>query len=223
MRFRDRTIEIPTTQPVDMGRVYLVRHGATPWTEQDRVQGWAPVGLSATGRQQIAAVASQLSEKLSDRPVVVSSDLERAAQSAQIITSHCSSATEMTVDRRLRERDFGVFQGLDDPTYHELRAQELGKEQYDRLTWAPENGESWHEVRSRVSEAWHTYTRDEADTRPIIVVSHFGPIHCILSAVTGRTLTAEFDIGHSTGGVSAIRIGQEQAELVDRDMQLSVE
>lgn len=206
-----------------MARVYLVRHGATPWTEAGRVQGWAPVGLSSAGREQIGAVASYLSERLSDRPVVVSSDLQRAAESAQIIASECTSTGEMTVDRRLRERDFGVFQGLDDPSYHELRTRELDKDHSNRLTWAPENGESWREVRSRVQEAWHTYTNRTHDTRPLIMVSHFGPIHCILSLVTGRSLPDEFDIGHSTAGVSEISVDQEPPELVTRDTQLSIE
>ncbi|MFC7113913.1 histidine phosphatase family protein [Natronoarchaeum sp. GCM10025703] len=35
-----------------MGTVVLVRHGETEWNDEQRVQGWAPVGLNERGRVQ---------------------------------------------------------------------------------------------------------------------------------------------------------------------------
>lgn len=196
-----------------MATAYLVRHGETPWTKSGRVQGWAPIGLSSTGVEQVKEVGETVAELVSGPPVIVSSDLQRATDTAEIIANRAGTG-EFTTDRRLRERDFGVFQGLDDPLYHELRADMMG----DKLTWAPENGESWTEVRSRTLEAWHGYTQTLPGTDPLVLVSHYGPIHCILSAVTGRALTEEFDIGHSKAGITEISIEDGTTELLNRDM-----
>jgi broad specificity phosphatase PhoE len=41
-------------------RIFLVRHGATPLTEEDRFAGSSDVDLSDEGRRQIASLAERL-------------------------------------------------------------------------------------------------------------------------------------------------------------------
>ena len=68
--------------------VMLIRHGATDLNDKDvsvdRVRGWKDVPLSAGGKKE----AERLGEKLMDDPpdVILTSDLKRAAETADIIS-----------------------------------------------------------------------------------------------------------------------------------------
>ena len=68
-------------------RLFLVRHGATAATEEDRFSGSTGAELSAEGRWQ----AERLGERLSQQNIaaVYSSPLSRAVDTARIIAGHC--------------------------------------------------------------------------------------------------------------------------------------
>ena len=86
---------------------YLVRHGQTDWNVEKRIQGHSDIPLNDAGRAQ----AVQLQERL--KPIAFdhcfSSDLQRAIETARILTASRSLAIH--VDPRLRERNFGIGEG----------------------------------------------------------------------------------------------------------------
>lgn len=87
----------------------LARHGESTWNAIGRWQGQADPPLSRLGEQQALASGRRLaSTDLID--VVVSSDLRRAAQTAE----HLAAAVDVdvVVDPRIRERDAGEWTGL---------------------------------------------------------------------------------------------------------------
>lgn len=91
-----------------MTQLILVRHGETLWNRERRMQGQQDSPLSDTGMHQ----ARRLGQRLADLSFseLYSSDLGRAyatARSVAEVTGH-----EIAVDTRLRERHFGVFEGL---------------------------------------------------------------------------------------------------------------
>src|SRR5258708_2650508 len=105
-------------------RLCLVRHGETAWNAEARVQGQLDVPLGETGLAQARAVASALrSESFS---AIYSSDLMRARQTAAPAAKRLG--LEVFLDPRLRERHYGVFQGM---TYAE--AKERVPEGYARF------------------------------------------------------------------------------------------
>jgi broad specificity phosphatase PhoE len=89
-------------------RLFIWRHGRTAWNAEHRAQGQTDVELDERGHAQAAAAAERLARQQPD--AIVSSDLRRAAQTAQ----HLAEVTGLPVryDERLRERHFGVWQGL---------------------------------------------------------------------------------------------------------------
>lgn len=91
-----------------MRRLIVWRHGNTDWNAGDRVQGQIDVPLNDYGRHQ----ASRSAEILAGyRPVaIVSSDLERAAETAAPLAT--LTGLPVRYDARLRERNFGAWQGL---------------------------------------------------------------------------------------------------------------
>jgi probable phosphoglycerate mutase len=89
-------------------RLLVWRHGQTRWNATDRVQGQMDVDLDEVGEAQAARAAPLLAACSPD--LIVSSDLTRAARTAAAL----AALTGLTVDYdpRLRERDYGPWQGL---------------------------------------------------------------------------------------------------------------
>lgn len=148
-----------------MTRLHLVRHGPT----HARVMvGWSdlPADLSDT------AALARLSTHLPAEAIVVSSDLSRAASTADAIQGARARLPHM---RQLREINFGAW---------ELRGHdEIEAETPDliRAYWQypgdvrPPGGESWHQVCARVDAAIDGVI-DAHKGRDLIIVAHFGVI-----------------------------------------------
>ncbi|WP_229402428.1 histidine phosphatase family protein [Micromonospora okii] len=91
-----------------MTRLIVWRHGNTDWNAGGRVQGQTDVSLNDLGRQQAAAAAPLLAALRPD--AIVTSDLSRAADTAAALAA--LTGLPVRVDARLRERHFGLWQGL---------------------------------------------------------------------------------------------------------------
>uniref|UniRef100_A0A804LUV5 Phosphoglycerate mutase-like protein 4 n=1 Tax=Zea mays TaxID=4577 RepID=A0A804LUV5_MAIZE len=90
--------------------VVIVRHGETSWNASRIIQGHLDAELNDIGRQQAVAVAHRLSKEV--KPVAIySSDLKRAAETAQTIARICN-VPNVVFDPALRERHIGDLQGM---------------------------------------------------------------------------------------------------------------
>ena len=96
-----------------MTRFIAIRHGETKWNVEARIQGQGDSPLTAAGISQAEAIAQRLAGEKFD--VLVASDLGRAAETARRIALRCGM--ELATDARLRERNFGLGEGL---TYDEI-------------------------------------------------------------------------------------------------------
>ena len=97
-----------------MTRLIVWRHGRTEWNFTGRFQGQTDVDLDDIGVEQTEASAPRLAAYRPD--VIVSSDLRRAARTAEALAA--LTGLPVDLDKRLRERDFGPWQGL---TRQEIR------------------------------------------------------------------------------------------------------
>lgn len=100
--------------------LYIVRHGQTDWNVERRIQGWMDIPLNDVGRAQ----AAELKEKLKDVDFAFcfSSDLQRAVETAHILTN----SMEVRKDERLRERNFGPWEGFSFSAYdHALHGKDV--------------------------------------------------------------------------------------------------
>ena len=91
-----------------MTHLLIWRHGQTSWNAAGRMQGQLDVDLDEDGLAQAASAAPPLAARRPD--LIVSSDLARAASTARALASLCD--LPVVLDKRLRERDFGPWQGL---------------------------------------------------------------------------------------------------------------
>ncbi|WP_404432703.1 histidine phosphatase family protein [Microbacterium lacus] len=171
-----------------MTTLLLVRHGETDWNAARRIQGSTDIPLNDTGRQQARDAATALRGVLNELggvvPAVVSSDLSRACETAQIIADELG-VPHSGIYPALRERAYGQAEGLE---VEEFFAR-----------WGP-----WHtaevpgaeiraDLRDRALRALRNVTRDVRRrtapvSTPIIVVSHGALIREVLGRATAEEL-----------------------------------
>lgn len=161
-------------------RLYLVRHGATPLTAEDRFSGDTGVDLSDEGRAQVVALA----ERLRDHRItaVYVSPLSRTRETAQIIAGGCG--VQPVVVDGLREISHGHWEGM---TRHEVETRfgsEYAAWEEDPFTFAPQGGESGVSVLARVLPAIRDIIVRHAG-EPVLVVSHKATIRILLSSLLG--------------------------------------
>ena len=182
-----------------MTRVVAVRHGETDWNLEGRMQGWAPVPLNETGREQARAAGAWLADEYEfDR--VVSSDLLRTEQTTELLLESIGDPP-VSFDSAFRERDLGVYQGI---SYADVERRfptfGLGEAAYEATETVPEGGESFSDVETRV--IWRFDELATAETGTVLLVTHGGPL-CILSGYAkGLELTASLST-HSPDNCSA--------------------
>lgn len=99
-----------------MSDILLVRHGETLWNQEGRMQGQRDSPLTALGVRQARMLARRLKDV--SFAALYSSDLGRAYRTAQSIAEETGHA--IVADDRLRERHFGIFEGL---THAEIKAR----------------------------------------------------------------------------------------------------
>jgi broad specificity phosphatase PhoE len=159
--------------------IYLVRHGESEWNVAQRTQGQTRhPQLTEHGRAQAQAAARALLADIGSTPVscVVSSDLVRAVQTAEIVAGVLG--TRMCVDARLREQSLGSFEGL---SYAESFAAGSA------FDWSDPDlrvggGESLREMATRMTTALSDFADELITTGAIVVVSHGDAIRAALLA-----------------------------------------
>lgn len=196
-----------------MTRILLVRHGETDWNADGRLQGWAPVPLSADGRRQ----AQQLGEAVAKQYEIdrlVSSDLHRARETAELLAEPLG--VEVVLDRGWRERDLGVFQGLSyeaiDQRHPEYSLTQVGEA---AIGARPDGGESLADLRDRALEAWNRVVTAAGPEETHLVVSHGGPLYLVLGDLLDRpVLQSVLEASQSNCALNEVRIGQGEVEVV---------
>jgi 2,3-bisphosphoglycerate-dependent phosphoglycerate mutase len=166
-------------------RILAIRHGETAWNRDSRIQGQLDIPLNETGRWQAQRLALALADETID--AVYASDLLRAMQTAQALTQ--ASRRPIAADAGLRERGFGVFEGL---TFSEVeqRWPQLSERWRRRdPDFGPDGGEVLHEFYAR---SVRTATRLAAahPGQTIALVAHGGVLDCLYRAATRIDLGA---------------------------------
>ena len=161
-------------------RLFLIRHGATVLTAEDRFAGSTDVALSDEGREQ----ARRLSERLQDEKMsaVYASPLGRTMETATII----AAPHRLEVVRRdgLREIDHGHWEQLTRRDVEEKFPEEAAAWEEDPYTFAPPGGESGLAVTARALPVLLEIVRAHA-CETVAVVSHKATIRLLLSSLLG--------------------------------------
>ncbi|MEI8257421.1 MAG: histidine phosphatase family protein [Deltaproteobacteria bacterium] len=161
-------------------RLFLIRHGATTLSAEDRFAGSVDVELSEAGRAQVVSLAERLAtEKLA---AVYASPMKRTMATAQLVGApHGLSPIAMPA---LREIDHGRWEGLTRGEVESRFADEYQQWEEDPFTYAPQSGESGLSMLARAFPA----IREIVSTHPganVAIVSHKATLRLLLCAVLG--------------------------------------
>ena len=161
-------------------RVFLVRHGATVLSVEDRFAGATDVALSDEGRGQAGRLAVRLStEKLT---AVYASPLGRTVETASIVAA--PHQLEVQKCDGLREINHGHWEQMTRAEVDEKFPEEAADWEKDPYTFAPSGGESGLAVTARALPALVEMVRNNPGGN-ILVVSHKATIRLLLSSLLG--------------------------------------
>jgi broad specificity phosphatase PhoE len=161
-------------------RVYLVRHGATELSSEDRFAGAIDVRLSDEGREQ----AGLLGRRLETDPISVAfaSPMIRTMDTAGLIAA--PHGLNVTPVDGLREIAHGRWERKTRAEVENEFPEEYARYETDPFSFAPTEGESGLQVTARALPALLQIVQDHIDQR-ILIVSHKATIRLLLSSLLG--------------------------------------
>ncbi|MQA20715.1 histidine phosphatase family protein [Rugamonas rivuli] len=173
--------------------ILLIRHGETSWNAVRRLQGHTDIPLNEEGARQAGALAQALAAEQVD--VLVSSDLQRAMQTAQAVADQYDNLAVHT-DDQLRERCYGVFEGM---LYAEIEQQypaEYALWQARDIDAVMPSGvreaESFRQFYQRSTEGIAAWA-ERHPGRTIAIVAHGGVLECAYREAVGMSLDSPRD------------------------------
>ena len=152
---------------MDVVKITIVRHGQTNWNKEGIVQGWESTSLNTEGIAYIGCLADYLNNQKYD--MILTSDLLRARQTAQIFSDKCNLPIKCL--ESLRERELGELQG----TYENSVPIGSSKNSVEPTILF---------VR-RIVSIFNRIAKGEWGTN-ILVITHGGPIRVIQQHCLGR-------------------------------------
>lgn len=161
-------------------RLYLIRHGATQLSLEDRFAGSTDVELSDEGRWQ----ASRLAERLADDRIsaIYCSPMRRTIETARIVGAPANLSPMLREE--LREINHGHWETLRRAEVEARFPDEYAAWQEDPFTFAPEGGESGLSVMARALPLVRQIVVQHPGER-VAIVSHKATIRLVISSLLG--------------------------------------
>ncbi len=147
-----------------MTKLIVTRHGETIWNSLNKVCGRTDIDLNKVGEEQADILGESLKEK--NISLIITSPMIRALKTATIVAEKIGYNKEIIKDYRLRELDYGVFEG---------RSRDEEEYLHERAQFAARfiGGESVLELTHRVYDFLDDI-KDKYKEENILVVSHNG-------------------------------------------------
>lgn len=196
--------------------ILLIRHGETDWNAAKRLQGHCDIALNAQGQAQADALGQALRDEL--LAAIISSDLQRARQTAQAVAmQQPGSQLEVVCDSGLRERCYGAFEGLH---YSEISQRHPAA----FAAWQARDIDAVLPPGGRVGESFRAfYARSVAAVldwgrrypgQKIALVAHGGVLECAYRAALALPLTTPRDFPVLNASINRFRVEADVLRLL---------
>jgi broad specificity phosphatase PhoE len=187
----------------------FIRHGQTTWNVEHRLPGQLPgIHLTDTGKQQ----TERLADALAVLPVsaVISSPLERARETAEIIAQSCKLAIQLEAD--LVDINVGHWAGQD---HDELnKSNEEWKAFKRNPTVAPPDVETFPQVQARAVAAVDRWRAKETSGAYPAFVTHADVIKLLIAYYTGLEAGQAGKLIIDNASVSIVEVEDEKQPLI---------
>lgn len=189
--------------------IYIIRHGET---KRDRVfngDGYPDANLTERGVRQAHLTGEHLSKISFDE--IYSSDLNRAIQTAQIISSYQKNH-QITIDKQIREIHMGVLHTSSEDqiksTYPEFYHEFINKNTDFRYP----GGESGGDVLTRTLDFLESIKGKKPDN--ICIVCHGGVIRSVISHLIGLPQYKRFNLYPYNCGISLLKYNGDNFKVI---------
>lgn len=174
--------------------LFLVRHSITEWNQQKRYLGHTNQSVVKEELHTLDWLKNVLQKTRFDH--VYTSDLLRCQETFDYL----DLPTKMSVDHRLREMNFGDWEGK---TYNELKDVKVYQNWLNNLegTSVP-NGESFSIFKARIDSFFHDFfhhLNSLEDTQKFLIITHGGVIRYAVSTFIASTSFWDISIPHGQG------------------------
>ena len=143
--------------------------------------------LTEKGKKQVLATAKKIAKEKID--LFFSSDLLRAKETSEIIVDSLKIGRDKIIfDKRVREVDFGIFDGKKSQEYRNYFASY--KERFEKN---PPDGENFSQLKNRVSEFLYDIDKKYSNKK-ILIISHEAPIWCMVAGAIGANVDETLEI-----------------------------
>ncbi len=160
-------------------KIYLVRHGETTGDVEDRYGGDYDDHLSKNGIEESEGLAKKLNGK--GIQIFYCSPRTRAIETEAIVNRNLK--VELKIVEDLRERNnYGVMTGLTKADGLREYPDEVMKLKKDSIRHHVKGSEDYDSFKKRVVDAFEKVTKEKKHST-IAIVTHGGPIRCILREV----------------------------------------
>jgi broad specificity phosphatase PhoE len=189
-------------------RVAFLRHAATAWNAERRLQGRRDLPLSADGR---AAVAGWwLPEEVAGWRWTTS-PLVRARETAALL-----GFPEAAAEPLLIEMDWGGWEGRTVAALRSALGPAMAAAEAKGLDLRPPGGETPREVRERVRRFFRKTAAAAAESGPTVAVTHKGVIRAALALATGWDMRSEPPVRLRWDALHLFAVATDGTPSVDR-------
>jgi len=194
-------------------RLFLIRHGE-PRQHKDRIfLGQTNIPLSEQGRAQAAAAGDELMRLKSHPDCIYSSDLLRAKETAEIISTRFDGVPIVDV-AAFRELNMGVWDGEFIEDIRRRFPDEYVKRGEDILNYRVPDGENFNDLRERVTREFYRILHEDfspaflaGGSHDFVIVSHLGVMHMLIAELSHEDMTATMQQRLPTGSVVQLTLG----------------
>ena len=191
-------------------RVIYVRHGKTDFPE-DRIycDDREDPQLNATGINQVEGLKKFFQENEIDAVYV--SPIKRTLMTAEEIVS--VTKAPLIKSDNLKERNFGILQGLFFSEIKENYSLEFKKWKENPAEFKPKGGESIFDLHKRVKEIVKEAVSKYIG-KTIVIVSHVGPIRMAITDAFQMPLKSYRQISIDFASLTRIDYGKSQNNFI---------
>jgi probable phosphomutase (TIGR03848 family) len=191
-----------------MTALFLIRHAANNFTQEERLAGWLPgVHLNDEGHQQAGQMAARMDKVKLD--AIYSSPLERAVETAGYLAT--PRGLEIQPREGLGEIRVGLWEGQKIDDLNKLDEWRLF--QFYPSGARPPGGESGRQVQMRAVDEIEAICAAHPEGS-VAIVSHADTIKAIVAHYAGVHLDLFQRVVISPASVSVIWIGPQGPRLV---------
>lgn len=187
--------------------IWLIRHGETAWNAEQRLQGWRDIPLNEAGKQQAKSVQRYLQQQKITFDAVLTSDLKRAIETAEIAFE--GYPTVLNQDAQLRERNYGIYEGHPWQNLIQLPDQPTPEINLRNPKLDVPEGESLTVFHERVIQAFNRIAV-ERPTQRLAIVAHGGVIEMVWRNIKKIELTTPRSDRILNASVNHFAIDQQQ-------------